>query len=160
MKSKHFRRILHSSWMAAAIFSVAMVSIQPAGAQSIRPITVKSSMSFDGTVNAIKQAVSKGGMMVMSELNQGKMLSMTGLSLQAESLFIGNPQVGKQAFSDDPSVGVVIPVRLNIYEKNGSTYISYFKPSDLFSSFSGRPEKMLGQKLDMKLHMMTSMLSN
>ncbi len=57
------------------------------------------------------------------------MLSMTGLSIKAQSLFIGNPNVGKEAFADNPAVGLAIPVRLNVYEQNSATYINYITPS-------------------------------
>jgi len=128
-------------------------------AQTIKPVVVKSSKNYDGTISAIKKAVSGGGMMVLSELNQGKVLSMTGLSINAHSFFIGNPTVGKEAFSADPSVGLVIPVRINVYEQNGAVYVNYFKPSDLFSSFNNAKVKMLGEKLDSKLAMMMKMIS-
>lgn len=128
-------------------------------AQTVEPVTVKSSMGFQATISALRKAISGGGMMVLSELNQGKILSMAGLSINAESLFIGNPNVGKKAFSADPAAGVVIPVRINIYEENGSTYVNYFKPSDLFSSFKSNEVKMIGKMMDKKLKMMTGMLA-
>ena len=152
-----------SKWsvlLFATIFMLAMTGFTTSvDAQSIKPVTVKSSKNFDGTISEIKKAVSQGGMMVLSELNQGKVLSMTGLSINAHSFFIGNPNVGKDAFSADPSVGLVIPVRINVYEQNGATYVNYFKPSDLFSSFNNSKVKMLADKLDGKLAMMMKMVS-
>ncbi|GET28791.1 DUF302 domain-containing protein [Prolixibacter sp. SD074] len=128
-------------------------------AQSIKPVTVQSSKDFEGTKSAIKKAVSGGGMQVMSEMDQGNMLSMTGLSVKVHTFFIGNPNVGKEAFSADPSVGLVIPVRVNVYEGNGKTYVSYFKPSEEFASFDNQKVKMIGDKLDGKLQMMMKMIS-
>lgn len=84
---------------------------------------------------------------------------MTGLTINAHSFFIGNPNVGKEAFSADPSVGLVIPVRVNVYEENGKTYVSYFKPSDSFASFKNKKVKMIGDKLDGKLQIMMKMIS-
>lgn len=157
MKTKKLRL---PALLFAAIFMGGIFSFSTAiQAQSIKPVTVKSSKNFDGTINALKKAVSQGGMMVLSELNQGKVLSMTGLRVNAHSFFVGNPNVGKQAFASDPSVGLVIPVRINVYEENGATYINYFKPSDLFFSFNNSNVKMLSQKLDEKLAMMTKMIS-
>jgi uncharacterized protein (DUF302 family) len=127
-------------------------------AQSIKPVTVKSSKSFDETIDAIKKAVSGGGMMVLSEINQGKIMEMSGMKMNAESLFIGNPTVGKQAFDADPSVGLAIPVRINVYESNGVTYINYFKPSNLFPS-GNKKLKMIGETLDGKLAMMLKMVA-
>lgn len=129
-------------------------------AQNPQPVTVESSRDFEGTVDAIKKAVSNGDMMVLSELNQGQILSMTGLQLNAHSFFIGNPSVGKKAFSSDPSVGLVIPVRVNVYEQNGQTFVSYFKPSDLFSSYKSEQVKKIGNKMDGVLKMMMQKISN
>jgi len=98
-------------------------------------------------------------MMVLSQLDQGKILSMTGLSVNSHSFFIGNPNVGNKAFSADPSAGLVIPVRVNVYEENGRTYVSYFKPSDLFASFKSPKVKMIGEMLDKKLGMMIKMVT-
>ncbi|MDP4284018.1 MAG: DUF302 domain-containing protein [Bacteroidota bacterium] len=158
MKTKKLRlpALLFVAVMMTGMFSFTTGGLQ---AQSIKPVTVKSAKNFDETISAIKKAVSGGSMMVLSELNQGKILSMTGLTINAHSFFVGNPNVGKEAFSSDPSVGLVIPIRINVYEQNGATYINYFRPSDLFSSFSSPKVKMIAGKLDGKLEMMMKMIS-
>ena len=43
-------------------------------------VVVASSKSFEQTNDAIKSLVAKNGMMVMAEVDQGNMLSMTGFS--------------------------------------------------------------------------------
>ena len=144
---------------AALLFVGITGFTQQAQAQSVSPVTVKSSKDFDGTIAAIKKAASGGGMMILSELNQGKILSMTGLQLHAQSLFIGNPYVGNMAFSADPSVGLVLPVRVNVYEENGKTYVNYYKPSDQLTYSGSEKAKMIGQKLDGKLESMMKMIA-
>ncbi len=128
-------------------------------AQAVKPVTVQSSKDFNGTVAALKKAVSGGGMMVLAEINQGKIMEMTGLKINAHSFFIGNPNMGKKAFSADPAVGVVIPVRVNLYEKHGKTWINYFKPSDLLAGSGNEQSLMIAKMLDDKLGMMVKMLS-
>ncbi|GAC1310245.1 MAG: hypothetical protein NVSMB24_27090 [Mucilaginibacter sp.] len=110
-------------------------------------------------MEAIKKSVAGSGMMVLNEINHGKILSMTGLSIKAESVFIGNPNVGKDAFSDNPAVGLAIPIRLNIYEESGATYVNYFTPSSELGAFKGAKLKMIGQEMDKKLKMLTGMLA-
>ncbi len=139
-----------------AFIVMALLSYQQTSAQS-NVVTVKSSKSYDATIEGIKKAVAGSGMMVMSELNQGKMLSMTGLSIKAESLFIGNPNVGKEAFADNPAVGLAIPIRLNVYEQDGATYINYYSPSANLGNFTGNKVKMIAQELDKKMAMLTGM---
>ncbi len=128
-------------------------------AQESSLVTVQSSKSFDDTITEVKKLVAKNGMMVLSELNQGKILSMTGLSINAVSLFVGNPQIGNKLFSVDRSVGVAIPARLNIYEgTDGKTYVNYIKVSEQLSSFENEKIQNIAKMLDNKMAMLTSML--
>lgn len=142
--------------MVVALFAVSLFSFQQANAQS-NLVTVKSSKSYDATVSGIKKGVAGAGMMVLAEINHGKILSMTGLSMKGEAFFIGNPTVGKQAFSDNMAVGLAIPIRLNVYEENGATYINYFTPSSELGNFKGDKVKMIGQEMDKKIAMLTGM---
>lgn len=144
----------------AVIFSSAFVQSGTLLAKDGGPVTVKSKQSFVKTVSEIKKMVAGSGMMVLSELNQGKILSMTGLNIHAESLFIGNPQVGNKLFSAERGVGIAIPVRLNIYEgSDGSTYVSYVKPTEQLSSFGNEKVMKIAGMLDGKLEKLTGMIS-
>ena len=140
-----------------AFFALTLFSFQHANAQKL--VTVKSAKDFNTTVDGIKKGVSDAGMMVLAEINHGKILSMTGLTLNAESIFIGNPNVGKDAFTDNKAVGLAIPIRLNVYEDKGVTYINYFTPSSELGNFKGDKVKMIGQELDKKIAMLTGMFS-
>ena len=137
-----------------AFFALTLFSFQHANAQKL--VTVKSAKDFNTTVDGI---VSDAGMMVLAEINHGKILSMTGLTLNAESIFIGNPNVGKDAFTDNRAVGLAIPIRLNVYEDKGVTYINYFTPSSELGNFKGDKVKMIGEELDKKIAMLTGMSS-
>jgi len=129
-------------------------------AEGTNPVTVQSKQSFNNTVSEIRKLVKQNGMMVLSEVNQGKILSMTGLSLNAVSLFVGNPQIGNKLFSADHGVGLAVPVRLNVYEgTDGKTYVSYVKPSDQLAAFKNGNIQKIAQKLDQKLAMLTGMIS-
>jgi len=129
-------------------------------AQSADLVTVQSGKDFEQTVETLRQLISKNDMMVMSEINQGKILSMTGLQLNATSLFVGNPNIGNKLFSADRGVGVTVPVRVNIYEStDGNTYINYVKPSQQLAPFDNEQINKIGTMLDQNLNKMTSMLS-
>ncbi len=155
MKKLQFKKNL--SKLFVAIFALTRFSFQQVNAQKL--VTVKSAKSYGATVDAIKKGVAGAGMMVLAEINHGKILSMTGLSINAQSLFIGNPNVGKEAFTDNKAVGLAIPIRLNVYEENGTTYINYFTPSSELGNFKGGKIKMIGGELDKKITMLTSMAS-
>lgn len=87
-------------------------------------VAVKTSGSVDQTLAGLKKMAADNGMMVMGEIHQGKVLAMTGLKVKSETIFVGNPNVGKQLFSQEPGVGLIVPIRINIYEDGrGQTYV-------------------------------------
>ena len=89
-------------------------------------VTVDSGKPFGEVVDALKSLVAKNGMMVMAEVNQGQMLSMTGLSVKATLFLVGNPTVGKQLFEQDQAVGLYVPLRVSVYtDANGGTHVEY-----------------------------------
>ena len=141
-----------------AAMTIFFLGFQEANAQS-KLVTVKSAKNFEATVEGIKKGVADAGMMVLAEINHGKILSMTGLSINAESIFIGNPNVGKDAFSDNLAVGLAIPLRVNVYEDKGVTYINYFTPSSELGYFKGDKVKMIGGELDKKIAMLLGMFA-
>jgi len=122
-------------------------------------VKVKSSGSVEQTVSNLKKMVSNNGMMVMGNLNQGKVLSMTGISVHSQTLFVGNPQVGKKLFSADAGAGVAVPVRINIYEdSNGQTWVAYLPPSKTLANFNNPKIDKVAHMLDQKLQKMTGMI--
>ncbi len=96
--------------------------------------------------------------MVMSTVDQGNMLKMTGLEMKGTLFLVGNPNVGKQVFEKDPAAGLYLPLRVYIYQGSDSkTYLSYDKPSVVLKPFNNasidQTAGMLDQKLDMLTHM-------
>lgn len=121
-------------------------------------VTVDSSKSFEQVVDALKSLVAKNGMMVMAEVNQGQMLSMTGLSLKATLFLVGNPTVGKQLFEQDHAVGLYVPLRVSVYaDANGKTHVEYDRPSSLLGQFKNEQIAMIAKMLDEKLDGLASM---
>lgn len=110
-----------------------------------------SSHGFAATVSALKRSVSASGLMVMGQVNQARVLSMTGLRLEgAHAFLVGNPTLGKKLFSMNPAVGAVVPVRVYVWASGGAVHVGYFRPSDLLTSISpklARPGHMLDKKL-------------
>jgi uncharacterized protein (DUF302 family) len=115
-------------------------------------VTTQSKRDFNQTVSQVKSATGQNGLMVMGHLNQGRMLSMTGLHLNAESFLVGNPNVGKKLFSADPAVGLYVPVRIFVYEgSDGHTYVTYERPSAALGQFNNPKVSMIAKMLDEKV---------
>jgi uncharacterized protein (DUF302 family) len=147
--------------LALLLSSAALYPLRAAGAErtfSGDQVTVASGKSFEQVNDAVKELVAKNGMMVMAEVNQGKMLSMTGLSLKATLFLVGNPSVGKQLFEQNHGVGLYVPLRIFVYaDEAGKTHISYDKPSALLGQFRNDKITMIGQMLDQKIEGLATM---
>ena len=142
-----------------AALLLAALSFVPAFAQSGR-VAVQSQKSFDQTVSALKSAVGQGGMMVMATVDRGNMLSMTGLNLKATLFLVGNPTVGKKLFEQNHAVGLYVPLRVFVYQdKDGKTYVSYDKPSELLSQFDNDDIRQTAGMLDQKLQGLVQMVT-
>jgi uncharacterized protein (DUF302 family) len=115
-------------------------------------VKVASSKSFEQVSSALQSLVAKNGMMVMAQVDQGKMLSMTGLQLKATLFLVGNPTVGRQLFEQDHAVGLYVPLRISVYaDVDGKTYVEYDKPSALLGQFKNEKVSMIAQMLDDKI---------
>ncbi len=115
--------------------------------------------SVQDVVQSLSKMVADNGMMVMGELHQGKVLEMTGYKGESESIFVGNPTMGKKLFSVDPGAGLVVPVRINVYRNSdGKTVVSYLPPSRLLGDFGNPKLTKLAAMLDKSLGSMTGML--
>jgi uncharacterized protein (DUF302 family) len=115
--------------------------------------------SVDQVLGGLTKMVADHGMMVMGELHQGKVLEMTGLKVKSESIFVGNPTMGKKLFEIEPGAGVVLPVRVNIYQNaEGQTVVAYIPPSQQLASFNNPMLDKAAAMLDETLAGMVGMI--
>ncbi|MDA8361643.1 MAG: DUF302 domain-containing protein [Gammaproteobacteria bacterium] len=136
-----------NSWIHRAALGVLVISsvlAPPTFAGEGHFVRVVSRHPFAGTVGALKKAVARNHMMVMGQVNQSKVLAMTGLRLQGEAFLVGNPVMGKNAFRVDPAAGAVLPARIYVWTQGANTYIGYFEPSSLLTQISPRLGMMGG----------------
>jgi len=150
---------LKMTW-AVLMLSVGMLTSLPAAAQADDlTVQVKASGSVSDVIDKLKTMVHKNGMMVMGELHQGKVMSMVGLSIESESVFVGNATVGKKLFGANAGAGIAVPVRINVYkDANGSTIVAYVPPSRVLSVYHNPKINKVAGMLDGKLKKMTGML--
>lgn len=141
---------------AATMLATTGVASAAPKAQPVPFIQRVSNESFDATVANLKKDVSTSGMMVMGTLNQGSVLTTTGLHLKgAEAFFVGNPVVGKKLFQMDPAAGAVLPLRVYVWvDAHGKTEIGYYQPSQLLKAVDSKLG-MAGLMLNKKFAMLT-----
>ena len=61
-------------------------------------------------------------------------------------LEVFHPKLAKEVFDSDLRAGIVPPLRIYIYEENGTTHVETQNAAELFSEFNGLEE--LGRKVD------------
>lgn len=145
----------YQRFASAVLLGMSLTVAAPAFARDSDFVKTESQHSFSTTVKALNQAVSANQMMVMGHINQAKVLSMTGLKLEgAESVLVGNPQMGKKAFGMNPAAGAVLPTRIYVWADHGKTYVGYFTPSSQLAQISPRFSQMAGM-LDQKFAMIS-----
>ncbi len=153
-------KTLLNSLLALALMVTAMVA--PSGSFAAEDTLVSQTIvsgSVKDVVNTLSKMVAKNGMMVMGELHQGKVLEMTGLKIESESIFVGSPTMGKKLFSANPGVGQVVPVRINIFKNAaGKTVVSYIPPSKILADYNNPMLTKMAGMLDGNLAKMTGML--
>ncbi|WIX32614.1 DUF302 domain-containing protein [Salinicola sp. JS01] len=149
---------LSKNWMAASFAATAITlgGIGTAMAETTSHfVKIQSQHSFGETVEALKSSIKDNQMMVMGSSNQAKVLSMTGLDLKGgQSFLVGNPQVGKKAFSMNPAVGAELPIRIYVWGTNDASYMGYYQPSSQLIAISPKLGEM-GKMLDKKLSNIT-----
>lgn len=124
--------------LATMAFGLVPVSA-PAQSAGKDFVMVKSLQSYSATVDSLQRSIKSNGLMVMGNVNQKAILSMTGLKLEgAESFLVGNPRVGKELFGINPAVASVIPSRISVWADHGTTYVGYFKPSAMLGMISSQ----------------------
>src|SRR5258708_3278648 len=124
-----------SSSPAASAAPTPSSDAAPISAQQSRLITYPSDKPFQGTVDALKMAVSSNGMMILGELDQAAALSPTGLNLHgAHTFFVGNPSAGKMFFQQTAAIGAVIPLRIFVWAgDDDKAHVSFFDPAPQFA---------------------------
>ncbi len=153
-------RFSRSVAILAAVVTVSAVGIGWAAGRTSPGVEVQAEGSVPQVLSKLQKMVADNGMMVMGELHQGKVLEMTGIKVQSESIFVGSPTVGKKLFTADPAAGLVVPIRINIYQDaDGRTVVSYIPPSRLLGQFENPTIDQIAEELDASLKMMTGMLA-
>lgn len=154
------KRLARAFAALAVVSTVSLTGPAWAAPHSSPGVEVQVPGTVPAVLGRLQKMVADNGMMVMGELHQGKVLSMTGLKVSSETVFVGNPNVGKKLFSADPAAGLVVPIRVNIYATaSGQTVVSYIPPSKLLGAFHNPTIDQVAKMLDQKLAKLTGMLA-
>jgi len=104
--------------------------------------TVKTNKSFDEAVLAVEQETANQGFKVLHIHNVQETLGAKDLAIEPFKIVeICNAKSAYAVLKADIKIGLCLPCKVNVYVKDGSTYISGMRPIILAQFF---PEADLG----------------
>jgi len=102
----------------------------PVHAQAVGPdgvIKVRSAYSVEDSIARMKQDIAAKGILFFQAVDQAKLAASAGIKLRPSTLLeFGNPPLGVQFLTANPSSGLDWPVRLLVYEdESGTVWAAY-----------------------------------
>ncbi|MBS1303845.1 DUF302 domain-containing protein [Loktanella sp. SALINAS62] len=99
--------------------------------------TVQSLKSVPDTMDALEAAVEEAGATVFARVDHTAGAEAVDMDLSPSQLLIfGNPRLGTPAMQADIQTGLVLPLRVLVYEGDqGDVQVAYERVSDMFDGF-------------------------
>jgi len=109
-----------------AIF-LSLATLPAAEAANNGVVKGKSAYPMAETIDRIKKDVAAKGITFFAEIDQAKLAGDAGIKLEPSTLLIfGNPALGSQFMTSNPTAGIDWPVRLLVLQdKNGQVWTVY-----------------------------------
>lgn len=91
--------------------------------------TVTTEKSFNEAVTTVEQETKKAGFRVLYIHDVTKTLAEKGFTIQPFKIIeICNAKNAYNALQADIKIGLCLPCKINVYQKDGNTYISGMRP--------------------------------
>jgi uncharacterized protein (DUF302 family) len=89
--------------------------------------------------DALAAAIEPAGITLFARVNHGKGARMVDEDIgDAELMIFGNPKVGTPALKANPLAGIMLPLRVLVYEDaTGQTWLAYHDPADMLAGLDG-----------------------
>jgi uncharacterized protein (DUF302 family) len=132
-----------------AAFEAAVGLVEDGGIENDAEAT-RSSSDFEAR---IRSREGTSGFMRFLTIDHGAWLARNGLDAKARMYTIGNPLIAWTMIKHDLGAGLIVPIRLMIYEDAGSRTVrlAYDLPSSLKSRLGDEEVAAAARKLDAKL---------
>lgn len=101
----------------------------------------------------MRGAEGPSGFMTFFKADHGAWMTRMGLPAQAWLYVLGNPLIARTMLSHDISIGLNVPVRLVVYQRNGEAgaRLAYDLPSSLMAYTANPALLEAARRLDVKL---------
>lgn len=116
--------------------------------------SVRAEATDEATFRRRIEEISRGHDLLLFDVrDHGALLGLTGRARKAKQYLVGNPLVALQMTSVDVRAGLYAPLRIYVYESDGSrgTHVEYDLPSSLFGQWGSIAILEVARRLDGKL---------
>jgi uncharacterized protein (DUF302 family) len=120
-------RIVKVCALALVVCVIAISSLPARATESDGIVLVKSAYPMSEAIRRLKSDIADKKLMFFMEIDQSKLAAEAGIALRPSTLLIfGNPQLGTQFMTSNPSSGLDWPVRLLVFQdQNGTVWAAY-----------------------------------
>jgi uncharacterized protein (DUF302 family) len=100
-------------------------------------LTTVSSSGHAETVTRLLDAISQKGLMVFAQIDHAAAAREVGMDLPDEVVVVfGNPRAGTALMQADPRVGIELPLRMLVWNRDGQTIVGYNDPKVLAGAYN------------------------
>ncbi len=111
--------------------------ILAAASASAEFVRVEAAGSVGEVADRLEAAVTGAGANVFARVDHGAGAASVDMELaDAQLLVFGNPTLGTPALQADIRAGLVLPLRVLVYDDGGQTVMLYEAPADMFSEYA------------------------
>lgn len=120
-------------------------------------VTKQSPLSVAQTVDGLELAVKGAGATVFARVDHAAGAQSVGETIpNAELLIFGNPALGTMAMQDDIRAGLVLPLRVLVYQDtDGNTQMTWTPAEDLFAGLDIAPDAEVVTRINGALNGLT-----
>ena len=120
--------------------------------------TATTTKTFDEAVQSVQDEVAKNGMRVLYVHDVQKTLGEKGFERDSFKIIeFCNAKFADEFLNKDIKIGLCLPCKVNVYVKNGQTFISGMRPIILPQFF---PQADLGERPKEIDHIIQSIINN
>ena len=112
-------------------------------------------------MDRLESAVSSAGATVFARVDHAQGATDAGMYLpESQLLIFGNPQLGTLAMQDDPRAGLFLPMKVLIYDDEGTTRIVWQEPEEMFDDLEIDDDAEYLTKMEEALDKLTDAAAN
>jgi uncharacterized protein (DUF302 family) len=105
-------------------------------------IVTRSASGQAETLAALLAAIERHGLSVFARIDHAAAAREVGMELPAEEVVVfGNPRAGTPLMTDDPQIGIELPLRMLVWSDGEGVAIGYRDPRGLAAVYHVTPHR-------------------